>query len=401
MHKTLKREFDLRLLRLFVAFGVLVLPSVFSYAEDLTTLDGKTFTNITEVTKYPKLVVFTYNSNRTSAAISNLPEDFLAKHGVEVPLHTAANANTQDASLQKDPLAMGQLLKAERDGDIETIKILLKNGADINSKQTPDGATALIWAAVEGHMDMVKLLLDNGADINATNNVGMTALMGAAKVGNIEVVKLLLARGAEGGKAAIVLLQTWLDNASGKSVNAGVASDKPALQSTNPVDIFLANHQDSSLEEKLENYVDIPGVKSSGHCSIRVTAKNFELESFDPIAEESGKLLFNFGEEEALKLAFDKNIEWEDIARKNNTESFEKDIPYSVGNHTFSFNWKKDFPTRAIAWFGFRDEKDGFYRKLEKEQVIKFRKYLDQLPALKQQLMQDIQNQEAQKNLFK
>jgi hypothetical protein len=50
MHKTLKRKFDLRLLRFFVAFGVLVLPSVFLYAEDLTTLDGKTFTNITEVT---------------------------------------------------------------------------------------------------------------------------------------------------------------------------------------------------------------------------------------------------------------------------------------------------------------------------------------------------------------
>ena len=138
------------------------------------------------------------------------------------------NTNNSDSASDKNahPDATGQLLKVERSGDTETIKMLLKNGFDINSKETADGSTALMWAAVEGHTDMVKLFLDEGADVNATNNAGKTALMGAAEVGNIEVVKILLARGANGGKAAIVQLQAWLDNASGKTVNAGVASDK-------------------------------------------------------------------------------------------------------------------------------------------------------------------------------
>ncbi len=92
MHKTLKRKFDLRLLRLFVAFSVLVLPFLVLYAEDLTTLDGKTFTNITEVTKYPKLVVFTYNSNRTSVAISNLPENFRVKYEIKIQTNSTLAA---------------------------------------------------------------------------------------------------------------------------------------------------------------------------------------------------------------------------------------------------------------------------------------------------------------------
>jgi hypothetical protein len=92
MHKTLKRKFDLRLLRFFVAFGVLVLPSVFLYAEDLTTLDGKTFTKITEIAKYPKLVVFTYNSNRTSVTISNLSENFRVKYGITIQTNSTSEA---------------------------------------------------------------------------------------------------------------------------------------------------------------------------------------------------------------------------------------------------------------------------------------------------------------------
>jgi hypothetical protein len=70
-------------LRFLAILGVLVLPAVFLYAEDLTILDGKTYTNITDVAKYPNLVVFTCNENRISVAISNLPAEFRAKYDVK------------------------------------------------------------------------------------------------------------------------------------------------------------------------------------------------------------------------------------------------------------------------------------------------------------------------------
>ncbi len=82
-HKERKSTISVRFLSFLVALGALVLPSVFSYAEDLTTLDGKTFTNITEVAKYPNQIFFTCNEKRISVAISNMPEEFLAEHGIQ------------------------------------------------------------------------------------------------------------------------------------------------------------------------------------------------------------------------------------------------------------------------------------------------------------------------------
>jgi hypothetical protein len=67
-------------LALLLMFAVLTAAANFSYAEDLTTLDGKAFTNITEITKYPAQMVFTYSGKRTSVSISNLPADFRTKH---------------------------------------------------------------------------------------------------------------------------------------------------------------------------------------------------------------------------------------------------------------------------------------------------------------------------------
>jgi TPR repeat protein len=62
-----------------------VLVSRLSYSEDLTTLDGKRFSNITELSKYPKQVFFTWNEERISVAITNLPDDFIKSHGYMSP----------------------------------------------------------------------------------------------------------------------------------------------------------------------------------------------------------------------------------------------------------------------------------------------------------------------------
>lgn len=61
---------------------VLLFSAIAPRAEDLTTLDGKTYTNITEISKFPKQVFFTCNGGRVSVAITNLPEDFKAKYKV-------------------------------------------------------------------------------------------------------------------------------------------------------------------------------------------------------------------------------------------------------------------------------------------------------------------------------
>ena len=105
-------------------------------------------------------------------------------------------------------------LRAAQSGDIVLMKLLLEHGAD-PSISTDHKVTPLMVASgigwVEGvtyewspqaHLETVKLLLDLGADVNAQDTLdGRTALMGAAHKGRNDVVKLLVEHGADLGAA--------------------------------------------------------------------------------------------------------------------------------------------------------------------------------------------------------
>ena len=98
------------------------------------------------------------------------------------------------------------LFLAAYNGQIEVVKFLIKNHADVNAccnegqscllaavcgghtdvvcalvsadvnLQRDDGAFPLIVASHKGHIDIVKLLVDNGAEIEARDNEGITPL---------------------------------------------------------------------------------------------------------------------------------------------------------------------------------------------------------------------------------
>jgi hypothetical protein len=90
---------DMRFPCFLVAVGILALAVRFSCAEDLTTLDGNTFTNITEVSKYPKQIFFTCNAKRISVQITNLQPAFCSKHGIQIPVNPV---NIADIDLLHD-----------------------------------------------------------------------------------------------------------------------------------------------------------------------------------------------------------------------------------------------------------------------------------------------------------
>ena len=57
------------------------------------------------------------------------------------------------------------LLYGVLDGDVETVRVLLNGGADVN-KAAPDGVSALMLALTKGHEDLAILLVERRADPN-------------------------------------------------------------------------------------------------------------------------------------------------------------------------------------------------------------------------------------------
>ena len=76
--------------------------------------------------------------------------------------------------------------------DLEAVRQLLRDGADVNSAQG-DGMTALHWAAERGDVALTEVLLYAGAQVSSGTRIGhYTPLHLASRKGHLEVVDLLL-----------------------------------------------------------------------------------------------------------------------------------------------------------------------------------------------------------------
>ncbi|HKW01927.1 MAG TPA: ankyrin repeat domain-containing protein, partial [Vicinamibacterales bacterium] len=82
-------------------------------------------------------------------------------------------------------------------GDINAVRTLLKQGADVNTSRG-DGMTALHFAAERGDGALAEMLIYAGANVSAGTRIGQyTPLHLAARSGSGAVVKALLAAGAD------------------------------------------------------------------------------------------------------------------------------------------------------------------------------------------------------------
>jgi ankyrin repeat protein len=107
---------------------------------------------------------------------------------------------------------MSALMFAAREGHVDTLRTLLKAGAEVDFAD-PDGSTALIVALMNGHWDAAKLLVDSGADVNLWDWWGQTPLYMAVDMNTLptgartelptldqatgmDLIHLLIAKGA-------------------------------------------------------------------------------------------------------------------------------------------------------------------------------------------------------------
>lgn len=91
-----------------------------------------------------------------------------------------------------------EMLFAVRTNNINELMNLVEQGVDINWQDSRvEGVTALHEAAQKGNIEIVRYLLQNSADINSKNHNGLSPLHIAAYCGENNIVDTLIAAGAE------------------------------------------------------------------------------------------------------------------------------------------------------------------------------------------------------------
>jgi hypothetical protein len=148
-------------------------------------------------------------------------------------------------------------------GLVESARVLLKYGADVNAQGGYFGS-ALQAASAGGHDRVVQRLLENGADVNAEGGCFGSALQAASAGGHDRVVQRLLENGAhvntQGRPYGTALqaasdwghdrvVQRLLEN--GADVNAQGGPDGTALQAAS------AQGHDRVVQRLLENGADV------------------------------------------------------------------------------------------------------------------------------------------------
>jgi len=133
---------------------------------------------------------------------------------VPTALVLTASAGTETPDVAEDmPKPSKSVHEAALDGDIEQVKLLISQGADVNAENEA-GWTPLHCAARYGHIDVVEWLLARGANVRARDASGQTPLHRSTGSGANYVPKMLVAKGAD-VKAKDKLGNTVIHHAAG------------------------------------------------------------------------------------------------------------------------------------------------------------------------------------------
>ncbi|MCY3897528.1 MAG: ankyrin repeat domain-containing protein [Caldilineaceae bacterium] len=111
----------------------------------------------------------------------------------------ADNGTPEGEDKQSPAIGSEALFTAIKKGDVETVRLLVEAGADVNAAEGFGGNTPLHEAVEEGNAEIVQILVDAGADIEAEGFMGQTPLGLAAEEGASEIMQILLGQGADSG----------------------------------------------------------------------------------------------------------------------------------------------------------------------------------------------------------
>ncbi len=198
--------------------AVETVKSLLAHGADINaaeTQEGQTALMWAAAEKHPEIVraLVEHGADvHVRSKVIPLPEPFI----IETPGPLGFNHPTT-VHFPKTKGGFTPLLFAAQQGDVDSARILLKAGADVN-EATAENGSALVVTTASGHEKLAIFLLEQGAAPNATDGFGITALhyalheglltlMGAKRSSTDrfgwlrpnmpELVKTLLAHGAD------------------------------------------------------------------------------------------------------------------------------------------------------------------------------------------------------------
>lgn len=207
----------------------------------------------------------------------------------KILIENGANINAVDIE------GWSALSYAVNNGDIESAKLLLENKAKIKDELL----IAIKSPIVESRINMMKLLIDNKANINYTDENGFNPLNIAIESGDMEVTKFLITNGAnvnslmQDGVSLIGyaiaqnnmdLLQILIENGANVNYTNGDSWADTPLKTASRLGL------DNVVRILLTRNVDINAVDMNGNTALHTAALNSQLSIVKLLLEKNPNL---------------------------------------------------------------------------------------------------------------
>ena len=207
----------------------------------------------------------------------------------KILIENGANINAVDIE------GWSALSYAVNNGDIEIAKLLLENKAKIKDELL----IAIKSPIVESRINMMKLLIDNKANINYTDENGFNPLNIAIESGNMELTKFLITNGAnvnslmQDGVSLIGyaiaqnnmdLLQILIENGANVNYTNGDSWADTPLKTASRLGL------DNVVRILLTRNADINAVDMNGNTALHTAALNSQLSVVKLLLEKNPNL---------------------------------------------------------------------------------------------------------------
>ncbi|MDM5331594.1 ankyrin repeat domain-containing protein [Neobacillus sp. CF12] len=116
-------------------------------------------------------------------------------------LHGCVSVNDGNPNIQENEIKVGidveeQLIKAAKGKEADTVRRLIEEGVDINTKDS-EGRTSTMIATYNNDAETAKILIDAGADVNIQDDMENNPFLYAGAEGYVEILKLTIKAGAD------------------------------------------------------------------------------------------------------------------------------------------------------------------------------------------------------------